>query len=283
MRFSAETNTNIMSARISTLLKCLVFWVLFLLVLLVTGRFLRPLFPPNWEQFVYGTGGSAGAFLITWLFIRNEGKSLRSYALNWEIGSGARFFKGIFWGAAIFAVIIMALLFFGGLQIQRSSQEWEPVTILWYLYILPLAFMEELAFRSYPFLKLKKVFGLRYTQFIVAIAFALYHVVNGWGWAIAFLGPGTWAFIFGIAAIWSKGIAMPTGIHLALNVSQQLVGMKGGAATPLWELTSKVSVAPGSSGVADTIGLLIQILVLITGLLLTEMYIRKKGHRVNTN
>jgi len=265
-----------MSIKLSTLFRCLFYWGLFLLFLLVTGKFLSPFFPPAWERFVYGIAGSAGALLITWLFIRNEGKSMRSYALNWEIGSGSRFFIGIFIGTAIFLLILAALLTVGGLAISRGDQEWDPVSFLWYLYILPLAFMEEVAFRSYPFLKLKKVFGLRYTQFIVAGAFALYHIITGWDIAIAFLGPGIWAFVFGLSAIWSKGIAMPTGIHVALNIAQQLVGLKGGNASPVWELSSGIAVAPGSFQRADLVGLLSQVLVLLAALILTERYIRKK-------
>jgi len=37
-------------------------------------------------------------------------------------------------------------------------------------------------------------------------------------------GPGIWALVFGLGAAWSKGIALPTGIHVALNLSQQVVG-----------------------------------------------------------
>ena len=36
-------------------------------------------------------------------------------------------------------------------------------------------------------------------------------------------GPGIWALVFGLGAAWSKGIALPTDIHEALNLSQRVV------------------------------------------------------------
>lgn len=136
--------------------------------------------------------------------------------------------------------------------------------------------MEEIAFRAYPFLKLNRVFGLRITQFIVALVFAFYHIIQGWDIQIAFLGPAIWALVFGLAAIWSNGIALPTGIHVALNLIQQLTGIKSGAYASIWVLEHEENAPAEAIALADTVGLATQILVLISALFLTEYYLRKK-------
>ena len=148
--------------------------------------------------------------------------------------------------------------------------------MLFYLSVIPLALMEEIAFRSYPFIKLEKAFGLRIAQIIVAIAFAIYHIVTGWNTQLAFIGPGIWAFVFGLAAIHSGGIAVPTGIHVALNSVQSLVGLKTGNYTSLWIIDFKPGTPEMLMSKADTIGIILQITVLLAAIILTEIYIRKR-------
>jgi membrane protease YdiL (CAAX protease family) len=142
--------------------------------------------------------------------------------------------------------------------------------------------MEEIAFRSYPFIKLHKRFGLRMTQVIVAVVFALYHVAGGQSVLGSFLGPGVYAFVFGLAAVWSGGIAMPFGIHLALNILQPLTGMRGGVGA-VWTLSQKNNVAGSSMAAPETIGMVMQFIVLVAAILLTEYYIRKKGNQRTQN
>ena len=69
------------------------------------------------------------------------------------------------------------------------------------------------------------MFGLRIAQVMTSLAFVGYHIIQGWDVQTAFLGPGIWAFVFGLGAVWSKGIALPTGIHVALNLNQLVFGM----------------------------------------------------------
>src|SRR5690606_41626659 len=81
---------------------------------------------------------------------------------------------------------------------------------------------------------------------------------------------GIWALIFGIAAVRSKGIALPTGIHVGLNLIQSIFGMSKGIES-FW-LTSQDENT--SSFIAN---LVIRILILLTGILLTENYIRRSS------
>ena len=256
------------SAKPMVILKSLGFWILFVALLVAVTKLVNPIFPPSWERFVYGTGGTIATFALCWLFISREKKTLRDYELYWQSATVGRFLKGFIIGVLIFAVIILAMVLLSGLSISRSAG-WDPASAFWFLSIIPLALMEELAFRSYPFLKLNRAFGLPVTQVIVAIAFALYHIAMGWDITVAFLGPGIWALVFGLGAAWSKGIALPTGIHVALNLSQQVVGMKDGNAGSIWILSENHSAVLLP---ADTVGIICQVLAGVIAIIVTIVF-----------
>lgn len=100
-------------------------------------------------------------------------------------------------------------------------------TIIFYLalYVL-VAIREELAFRSYPLFSLNYRFGLWPSQLIIFVIFSLEHVAGGMTWVQAFLGSGTGALLFGLAALKTNGIALPVGLHTAWNFGQWCLGFK---------------------------------------------------------
>lgn len=267
---------------LNAITRAVLFWILFILLLFVLSSLLNSFFPAKWERYVYGIFGTIAAFTATWVFLKIEKRSFTDIGLVWELGTAFRFFKGIFTGAVIFMLIIIVLLVFTELQIERNTKTFDPWSAFWYLAIIPLALMEEVAFRSYPLLKLNTAFGLRITQIIVAVGFALYHVVGGWSVAGAFLGPGIWAFVFGLAAVWSGGIAVPTGIHVALNVLQSLTGLKAGSFESIWIMKHKEGLSDDLIAKTDTVGLITQLIVLVFAVMLTEYFILKK-HKKKVN
>lgn len=269
-RITPYADFMMFSPRLVTTLRVVAYWILFIGVLLLVSRFFKPVFPDRYDQFVYGIGGTIGTFALTLLFIGAEKKSLRDYGLVWESGTLFRFFKGLLYGILIFAGLIMLLVLAGGIRIHLSSL-WELSSLFWYLQILPMALFEEMAFRSYPFTKLNKQYPFLTTQLIVALVFALYHISMGWNPLVAFLGPGLWALVFGLGAFWSKGIALPTGIHVALNLSQHIVGMKGATTETVFMLTEDPSAALLPP---DTVGIIGQVLV---GLVALYLIIRQTG------
>ena len=261
------------SPRLTTTLRVFLYWILFIGVLLLVGRYLKLAFPAKYDQFVYGIGGTIGTYALTFFFIRSEKKTFQDYGLVWESGTLLRFFKGMFYGILIFVALIVLLVVVGGIRIRLGGQ-WELSSLFWYLPILPLALFEEIAFRSYPFSKLKKVYPFLTMQLIVALVFALYHISMGWNSMIAFLGPGIWALVFGLGAAWSKGIALPTGIHVALNLSQQITSMKGTTQGTVFELSSDPTAALLP---ADMVGIIGQVLVGVVAILLTIKFKEKTG------
>lgn len=261
--------------QIKTALKMLLFWAIFIVLLMISGFLSKNILPPRWERQSYGILGTLSACCTTWLFLTVEHQSFTSIGLVWRMNSFVQFCKGSLIGAVIFFAIILLLILSGTMQLEWNPTQWKPESFMLYLSIIPLAFMEEMAFRSYPFIELNKAFGLRKTQIIIAIAFALYHIIQGWGIAIAFLGPGIWAFVFGLGAIWSKGIALPTGIHFALNLMQQLLGMKPGENASIFDIKQPIQTDAHAITQSSMAGIISQIVVLIITLMLMEFYIRK--------
>ena len=270
-----STKSILHSKGLVAISKCLLLWILNLLFLFIIGQFIVKLFDPRWERAIYGVPGTLAALLATLIVLKIENKSLKDIGLYWQRSTTLKFFKGIFIGVLCFGFLLSMLLLFTPLQIQKNSASISFIDLLSYWPILPLAFMEEIAFRAYPMIRLTSVYGLRITQIIVAIAFALYHVATGWTLFAAFLGPGVWAIVFGLSAQWSGGIAMPTGIHVALNILQPLVGMGAGNYTSIWFLDYPQGTIPVQIQRAENMGLILQLSILLFAWLATEFYIRK--------
>jgi membrane protease YdiL (CAAX protease family) len=93
---------------------------------------------------------------------------------------------------------------------------------------------EELGFRGYPLFRLKGFFGVWGAQIIVALVFAVEHMAGGWPLLRAILGAGVGSLMFGMAAIATRGLAVPIGLHAAWNFGDWILGGKG---TPgLWQV-----------------------------------------------
>jgi membrane protease YdiL (CAAX protease family) len=266
-----------MNASVTIIIRCLAFWSLLLLLFFLSGP-ITAMFPDTWPRFMYGAVGTISAFFLTWLFLKSEKRSIREIGLVWEPGTPWRFFAGLLIGTALFSVILLSLLLLTPLQIQFNPQPIKASALVGYLAFFPLSLMEEIGFRAYPFRRLNDRFGIRVTQLIIAIVFALYHVAGGQSVGGSFLGPGIYAFVFGLAAAWSGGIAVPFGIHVALNILQPLTGMRG-ASGAIWMLSHKESPSTGQTASPDTIGIIMQFTVLAIAILLTEYYIRKNADK----
>ena len=263
--------------KVNTLLIAVLFWVgwvgLFIATLKVFALF--PGFNARMQGMKMGIVGLGVALGITWAFGKFRKIPFKEMGLTWQRATIFRFIKGFILGTAIFSIIILSLLKFGSMQLITGTKPINPSLLVSYLAFIPLALMEEIAFRAYSFNILNQAFGLRITQMIVAIAFALYHVAGGHSLFMAFAGPFVWSFVFGLSAVWSGGIAVPTGIHVALNVLQIFVGMKGGAES-IWKLSFPEGTSKELIARTGQIGMVSQLAVLIVAVLLTEHFIRNK-------
>ncbi len=177
------------------------------------------------ERFTYGIGGSSLALLIIYILIRIEKKSHHVYFLTTDKRTLLRFAKGAASGLVIAICFFLAQAWYSGLVISPTNVDLRHFTWM-SLSLIPLAFMEELAFRSYPFFKLRDAYGVWPAQIVIAILFALYHYIGGWSLFASFAGPGVWSFAFGLLALRSNGVALPTGFHFGLNLALAIIGNK---------------------------------------------------------
>ena len=87
-------------------------------------------------------------------------KTFAEYNLVWKKNTPLKFLQGLAIGVTSYALITLILIVFAELKIQKIQETINPWIWFSYLAILPASLMEEIAFRSYPFLKLNKAFGL---------------------------------------------------------------------------------------------------------------------------
>jgi uncharacterized protein len=87
-------------------------------------------------------------------------------------------------------------------------------------------FVQELAFRGYPFRIMLDKWGEWRTQIVIALLFGLMHVSNDMSLTnilFTMLTTGAGSFLFGIAVIKTKRLHLSVGIHFGWNLAQVLV------------------------------------------------------------
>ncbi len=251
------------------------FIALFIVFLVLGAQFVL-LFKEPIPKLYYGLVGTLGALLTLSIFLKIERKSFGSIGLKFEKTTLVNWLKGILLGIAVFMLMMLVLVLFGGMYFQKINIQNYTRISLSLIPFLPLALMEELAFRTYPFLMLKSKLGTWSAQFIIALLFALYHILMGWPVYIAFLGPFIWSFAFGWSALWSKGIAMPFGFHLALNWMQNLAGMKN-EASAIYKLAHKENLGKELVATEEYLGIGMHVVILGIACFLTYKYIKKNS------
>jgi uncharacterized protein len=261
-------------AKAATLLLVLLFWGIFLLVVFTCGALFMQHLPVQWKQWLNAAAGMLAATAATWCLLKIEKKGFSDIGLIWQTKTLKRFFTGILIGTGLFALLILSLLAFTELRLTTAATPFPIVAVIGYLVIIPLALMEEMAFRAYPLVRLNTAFGWRIGQLLVALAFALYHIIIGWDPMVAILGPGIWAFVFGAGAQFSKGIALPTGIHVALNVCQPLLGMGGADKASVFTLGVEEGVSAAVTTHANNVGIAIHLILLVLTLAFMYYYQR---------
>lgn len=256
------------------------FVVVFILLLFLLAQF-KHFVPDKFERYSHGIVGLVASLATVSIFIKYEKSTFRKYGLNWKKNTVKKFALGLLVGLVLGSFMILSQVLYSGLEITLSENYNISSFLLWSSALIPLALMEEIAFRSYPFIKLNKVFGLRITQIIIAILFALYHVLNGWTVGLAFLGPGIWALAYGLSAMVSDGISMPTGLHYGVNLVLSLISSQKGI-EGIWIVDFPENVSETVLKTNENFGIGIQLTLLILCVIGTKLYLRKKKNTANT-
>jgi len=87
-------------------------------------------------------------------------------------------------------------------------------------------FVQELAFRGYPFRIMLDKWGEWRTQIVIALLFGLMHISNNMSITdvlLTMLTTGTGSLLFGIAVIKTKRLHLGVGIHFGWNFAQFLL------------------------------------------------------------
>jgi hypothetical protein len=216
-----------MNARTISILKAIFLPIAFT-ILLAVASFFKQLLPAQYERMSYGLIGSVVAILVTLLFLKWDGKSWSALNLGWDSQTLPKSLLGLIMGIVLAAIMVGNMVICTNVTIALNDSPAILPFLMTATALIPLAWMEEMAFRGYAFQQLHRSIGLRNTQIIIAIVFALYHVAGGQGLASSFLGPGCFAFLFGMAMVKSGGLALPTGLHIGLNLFNASIGQHRG-------------------------------------------------------
>jgi membrane protease YdiL (CAAX protease family) len=233
--------------RMKGVLRSFLFLIACPIVLIITTSFVKTTSFTNTIK--AGAISCVVTYGLTLLFLRWDGWNLRDVGLELTQKSLPRVFSGIMIGLALVA-------FQEGLIYASGHIHWtyigaaSPIgsRLLGLTAYLLLALREEIAFRAYPLRRLERDLGMWASLLIVGLVFALEHIAGGLSWSHSLLGPLAGAILFGMAALATRGIAVPLGIHFAFNLGQWIMGQKETAG--LW----RVSVDPAFQKQVETIG-----------------------------
>jgi uncharacterized protein len=228
--------------------------------------------PPGARQeLALGIATTILAFALTVLFVRWDGVGLGDVGALPGPRSVPRFAFGILAG-----LLLVALC--AGVAAVASEVRWSRTpgvgiggAVVRLAAYVALAGREELAFRGYPLRRLERNFGVGAAQLLVAAAFALEHRIGGWPWTHALVGAGVGSLLFGMAAIVTRGLAVPIGMHAAWNCGEWALGLKGEAGLFI------AVVAPGRERNADVVRTVTYVVVMV----LATVAIWAWGRRAN--
>lgn len=212
---------------------------------------------PN-AMMVTGALAAPATFGLTWLFVKWQRKTLADFGFEFSRGSGLRFCIGVALGAALVGFQTVIMWFAGGVRWIAVTPS--PATLAPLLGYLLLATREELAFRGYPLRLLASKTNPWLALLIVSCLFVIEHRLGGASWPSALLGPGLGALVFGMAALTTRGLALPIGLHAAWNIGDWMRGGKGD--NGFWRLV----VDPTEAAYADRVAWISYVFVMLCAL-----------------
>jgi uncharacterized protein len=216
--------------------RLLFFYVCSLVVLLFTSRLTKNL-SVDIADLLSIVLASILTFLLVYLFTHWEKLSLDEVGAVPGKNSIQRFFVGYIIGLFMAVLQAVTVLGFGHLRFFFLPGTTALQIIIPFLLYLFVACREELVFRSYFLRRLDYSFPSPVALLVMIIIFIAEHVLAGMEWKMAVIGSGLGGLLFGVAALKTRGLALPIGLHSAWNFGQWMVGFKnkGGVWTAVVE------------------------------------------------
>ncbi|MFV8324273.1 CPBP family intramembrane glutamic endopeptidase [Flavobacterium sp. ZS1P14] len=195
---------------------------------------------------------------------------LKDIGLIADNGSLLRFLSGL--GIGMLMVFIQALIVtnFADVKFYLASHN-QPVNIITSLILYFLvACREELAFRSYSLRSMAYSLKPPVALAIITVIFVMEHVIAGMSWKMSILRSGLGGILFGLAALKTRGLALPLGLYFSWNFNQCLLGFKNN--TGVW----REIVEKGQESQAENIALTGFALVMSVSIVGILLFYRKK-------
>ncbi len=199
-------------------------------VLLTAARFVADAVPALNDLSFY----LSVSLLLSWLLLWAEGKTLKTLnfipvcSSNW-----LQLLCGTVGGILMLIVTAMITVYLTGDQWHFNSSPDIMFLLMCFLANLWSVFVQEFAFRGYPFQTLNSHYGAWKAQLIIAIPFGLMHVNSTMDMQtilMAMLTTGLGSVLFGMAYLYTRNLALPIGLHVGWNYAQALIPRTAGAA-----------------------------------------------------
>lgn len=173
---------------------------------------------------------------LSWILLRQEGESLAILGLVPTSVAWRQFIIGFAITTVLFLAIALAQSIAVGATWTMQGMPGVRAALIGLAGTCILALAEELLFRGVALRYLRALYGPRTAIVLSALIFGAYHLLMSDDWAMGavyrFLMPAIGGLLFGWAALRSRGLALPLGLHLGGNWAQSsLAGFSPAAVT----------------------------------------------------
>lgn len=202
----------------------LAFWAAALAAMALASLLAKAV-PAQFYPIAWGTLASLALYTLARWLARRSGASPQAIGLGWSVRSLPNLITGLVLGLGTFAATIaIDAALFGAIRFVPVAQISLAAIVVTLAGLAATITMEELAFRSFALWNSVTTIGKWAAQALVALAFGALHLLYGWPIMTVLLGVLPSAVLFGAAAIKSRGLAMPLGLHFGLVASRVLLG-----------------------------------------------------------
>jgi uncharacterized protein len=257
------------SASFNVLLRVCLFYISTVIVLLFTSRLTKS-FPRREGELLSILLATLLTLILVYVFTRWSKLTLKEVGVTAGPATIGRFTCGFFIGLLLAVAQALIVSATGHLQLVRVDHlDVIDVAMPFGLYLL-VACREELAFRAYALQTLRYRFTPLFALVVITALFIVEHVVSGMSWTMSIIGSGLGGILFGVAALKTRGLALPIGLHSAWNFGQWMMGFKG--APGIWQAV----VDPGQEARTERIGLAVFAALMILAIAGVVLYYRRQ-------
>ncbi|WP_412850874.1 CPBP family intramembrane glutamic endopeptidase [Chryseobacterium sp. PMSZPI] len=241
----------------SVYVKVIFFYILSLVVFATTAGITKKTAYPDLFSV---TIAAVFTIIVVIIFIRSDKITLSDIGIRWTKKSIFQFLTGCILGGAMVVIMTLMITNFSPITFEKSSSFDSKAFIIYIPLFFFVACREEITFRTYMLWRLKNNVGNIVSLLIVTIIFILEHILAGFTLKWAIIGSGLGGILFGFAALRTRNIALPIGLHFAWNFTHWALGYKDNTGL-FHEITIK-----GEESQGEFVAFIAYILVMLLGM-----------------